>query len=645
MALAAGTPFGPYEIVAPLGAGGMGEVYRARDTRLRRDVAIKVLPEAIAHGGAWERFEREARAASALNHPNICAVFDVGEADGRQFLVMELLEGKTLRDYLGKEPVEPSLAAALAVQIADALEAAHGKGIVHRDIKPGNIMVTGREHVKVLDFGLAKHASSNTEETRTLDSLTAAGTVVGTPSYIAPEILQGKEADARSDLWALGVVLYEMLSGRLPFRGTTMFEVSSGILREDPAPLPATVPYRLKGIVERCLEKDPLARYQNASEVRIALKDTATPVAPRRTRWLWAAGVAAVLAAGVYLWQQQRPEAGVHLTSTGAPASANREANEAFELAMQFERVQNDIPRAQETLERALALDPRFAEALRYHAFNHVIRIVNGYANDTSLVYKAEDELRQASRIDPNLISLPAAFTAVYLMEGRKELVKAEQLDQVLKLQPSNNDARLWRAILHHMAGRNAAAQEDLRIILDREPLNGAARMFLGETLRMQRDLPAAIQQQQQVLEQAPGNITAIKNLALAYMDGGELDKAMALLEEKRPLFSENYMWRATWALLLAVEGKRQEALRAMDEDTLKFLGAAVVATLEAAEFYATLGDSSRAIEWVEKTVRNGDERVEWFRQDPLLANIRQDPRFLQIIDPIETRRKQGEKQ
>ena len=223
MPLARGTRLGPYEIVTPIGAGGMGEVYRARDTRLHRDVAIKVLPETIAHGSAWERFEREARAASALSHPHICAVYDVGEADGRPFLVMELLEGKTLRDYIGKEPVQPAAAVALAEQIADALEAAHAKGITHRDIKSGNIMVIAREHVKVLDFGLAKHTSTNVDETQTLDSLTAAGTVVGTPSYLAPELLQGKEADARSDLWAFGVVLYEMLSGRLPFNGPNGF--------------------------------------------------------------------------------------------------------------------------------------------------------------------------------------------------------------------------------------------------------------------------------------------------------------------------------------------------------------------------------------------------------------------------------------
>lgn len=625
----------------------MGEVYRARDTRLSRDVAIKVLPESVARGSSWERFEREARAASALSHPHICAVYDVGEAGGRPYLVMELLEGKTLREYIGKEPVEPGTAAALAEQIADALEAAHAKGITHRDIKSGNIMVIARDHVKVLDFGLAKYTATggatNLDETRTLDSLTDAGTVVGTPHYLAPELLQGKEADARSDLWALGVVMYEMLSGRLPFRGPTMFEVSSAILREEPQPLPANVPSGLKRIVERCLEKDPVARYQNAGQVRTALETT--PDAAPRKHWFWAAGTAAVLMVGLVAWQLQRPAAGGRLTSTGAPASANQEANEAFALAMQFQRVQSDMPRAQQALERAIALDPNFSEALRYHAFNYVIQILNGYYNDIGLVYKAEEELRQASRLDPNLISLPSAFTAVYLMEGRRELVQTEQLDRVLKQQPSNNDARLWRAILHHLAGQNGAAKEDLRIILDREPLNGAARMFLGESLRMEKDLPGAIQQQQQVLQQAPSNISAIRNLCLAYMDGGQLDRARSLLKEKRPLFGGNYMWNATWALLLALEGKHAEALQTMDEETLKFLGVAFTATLEAADFYAQMGDTSKAIEWLEKAVRNGDERVDWFRQDPRLANIRQDPRFQQIIDSIEVHQKQRQGQ
>jgi Flp pilus assembly protein TadD len=189
------------------------------------------------------------------------------------------------------------------------------------------------------------------------------------------------------------------------------------------------------------------------------------------------------------------------------------------------------------------------------------------------LAYKAEEELQQASRVDPNLISLPCAFTAVYLMQGRKELVPTEQLDRVLQENPSHNDTRLWRAILHYLGGQNAVVKDDLRIILERESLNGPARMFLGETLRMEGDLPGAIREQQRVLLQAPGNISAIRYLALAYMDGGELENARSLLEEKRPLFPRNYMWRATWALLLAMEGKRSEGLQMMDEETLKFLG------------------------------------------------------------------------
>jgi serine/threonine protein kinase len=643
MPLSAGDKLGFYEILAPIGAGGMGEIYRARDPRLRRDIAIKVLPETIASGGAWERFEREARAASALNHPNICAVYDVGEAAGRPFLVMELLEGETLGVYIGGKPVETAAAMALARQIVDALEAAHSKGILHRDIKPGNIIVNARLHIKVLDFGLAKQmAATETDDTLTLESLTAAGTVVGTPHYMAPEILQGQPADARADLWAFGVVLYEMLSGRRPFHGPTMFEVSSAILREPAPALPASVPDGLRAIVNRCLAKKPEHRFQNATQIRSELEALQSGAAhkfgtDRGKRWLWAVVAAIVLLAAGLMWQVSRSK---QPPSTAFKPSSNQEANANFALAMQFQRGQNDIPKAQELLERTLALDSHFAEALRYHAFNYAIEILNGYVNDTNLLYRAEEELGRAAQEEPGLDDVHTALAAVYLMQGRKELVPG-QLELALVRNPLTDEALLWREIYYWQNEEHAQVKELARGLLDRAPLLMPARMFLSDTLRTEGDLAGAIVEQQRILEQAPLNISGVSLLNLSYLDRNQLGNAEALLEEKRPAFAGNFMWREARALLLAVRGKRKEALQTMDQETLKFAAAAFPSTLGAAEFYAVLGDNSKAIEWLERAYRNGDERADWFRRDPRLASIRQDPRFQVIINSIEARRKQ----
>ncbi len=218
-----GARLGPYEIIGPLGAGGMGQVYKARDTRMGRMVAIKVSFERFSG-----RFEREVRAISALNHPNICTLYDIGP----NYLVMELVEGESLSDRLRKGPVPAELLLRYGIQIAEALEAAHASGIVHRDLKPANIMIA-KTGVKVLDFGLAKHVQpGGADSTVTLDSITEAGSVAGTLLYMAPEALRGEPSDARSDVWALGVVLYEMATGTRPFRGNTTFEISSAILKE-----------------------------------------------------------------------------------------------------------------------------------------------------------------------------------------------------------------------------------------------------------------------------------------------------------------------------------------------------------------------------------------------------------------------------
>ncbi|MGA9966705.1 MAG: serine/threonine-protein kinase [Terriglobales bacterium] len=279
MALTSGTKLGPYEIQSPLGAGGMGEVYRARDSRLGRDVAIKVLPEAFARDAErLRRFETEARSIAALNHPNILSIHDIGAYEGAPYLVSECLEGQSLREELSDGALPLRRAVDYGIQIAQGLAAAYDKGIVHRDLKPENVFVTRDERVKILDFGLAKLARSeaSSDDGATMEALpTSIGTVLGTVGYMSPEQVRGAPADARSDIFALGAILYEMLFGQRAFRRDTSAETMTAILKEDPPELSLTgkpISPALERIVRRCLEKNPLQRFQSARDLAFNLE-------------------------------------------------------------------------------------------------------------------------------------------------------------------------------------------------------------------------------------------------------------------------------------------------------------------------------------------------------------------------------------
>src|SRR5215471_10159963 len=347
MTLAAGSRLGPYEILSAVGAGGMGEVYKAKDTRLERTVAVKVLPQHLsASAEVRQRFEREAKTISQLSHPHICALYDVGNQDGVEYLVMEYLEGETLAERLLKGPLPVDQTLRYGMEIADALDKAHRQGIVHRDLKPGNVMLT-KSGVKLLDFGLAKAVqpasavSALTSLPTEGPALTAEGTILGTFQYMAPEQLEGRETDARTDIFALGAVLYEMATGRKAFSGRSRASLIGAILKDEPPLVSAAQPMTppaLDRVVRTCLAKDPEERWQSAHDIRSELAwiaqagsqaGVAAPVALSRRRservtWGIAGALAGAIAAALVSWAvlRARPAAPAPITRVAVPFPA-----------------------------------------------------------------------------------------------------------------------------------------------------------------------------------------------------------------------------------------------------------------------------------------------------------------------------------
>jgi eukaryotic-like serine/threonine-protein kinase len=335
-----------YRIESKLGEGGMGVVYEARDTHLDRPVAIKVLPvDKLADPGRKQRFVQEARAASALNHPNIVTIYDIRSQDGTDFIVMEYIEGQTLDELIAPKGMPPAPALRYAVQIADALAKAHGAGILHRDLKPSNVMVTDEGRIKILDFGLAKLLEpadvSPDISTFTARPLTEEGAVLGTAAYMSPEQAEGRKLDGRSDIFSFGSVLYEMVTGRRPFIGDSRLSILSKIVNEDPkspSELATSIPPELEKIISRCLRKDPARRYQTMADLKVALEDVSQESgsrkpaqAPSRRRWAWAALLPALLIAGLFTWRNWRaPQPAEPLRAVALTTFPGPEQNPSF---------------------------------------------------------------------------------------------------------------------------------------------------------------------------------------------------------------------------------------------------------------------------------------------------------------------------
>jgi eukaryotic-like serine/threonine-protein kinase len=367
MPLSAGTRLGPYEIIAPLGAGGMGEVYRARDTRLERTVAVKVLPSHLSSSAELrERFEREAKAISQLSHPHICALYDVNREGETEYLVMEYLEGETLSDRLVKGPLPFDQVLRYGLEIADALDKAHRQGIVHRDLKPGNVMIT-KSGVKLLDFGLAKAvetggrssgASLTALPTQNVKELTSEGTILGTFQYMAPEQLEGREADGRTDIFAFGAVLYEMATGRKAFSGTSQASLISSIMKDEPAPISAIAPMTpatLDRVVKTCLAKDPEDRFQTAHDAKLQLQ------------WIAEGGSLAGLPAPVALRRKNRERLAWSIAAFLAVLAAAATAGYVRRAPAPPRSIRFEIA----TPEEILSIDtPRISPDGRYLAFN-----------------------------------------------------------------------------------------------------------------------------------------------------------------------------------------------------------------------------------------------------------------------------------
>ena len=680
MSSISGARLGPYEIISPLGAGGRGEVYLAEDTRLDRRVALKLLPPAlVSDEQAKKRLLREAKSAATLDHPNICAIYEVGEENGRNFIAMQFVEGETLAARIERKPLDINAALDIADQVADALAAAHSRGIVHRDIKPQNIMIAGSGLVKVLDFGLAKKIYDqpiDVSAAETASFLTEAGLIVGTAPYMSPEQVRAESLDARSDIFSFGAVLYEMLSGRRPFVAKSTAELISAILTHEPAPLrnqEGSMPAKLDQLVRTCLAKDPSNRFQTMEELRAELKaarrdfESGNPAAltaattvfttgrvehekwrgllSNRVALAWTSFIL-ILAASVYalfLWNSASSSSSV-IKPTSSPAydlylrgkvnsrSQNREYNE----------------NAISLLEQAIKADPGFAPA--YAELARAYSIKSWYfateLEQKRLNVEAEANVDKALALDRNLAEAHSA-RAFILWTHAKGFPHEQSIKSYLRalaLNPDDEEAHHQLGTIYLHIGLFEKGWDEIEKALAINPAFTLARFRFGVIDIYRGEYEEALRVFKSIPREANPSLRD-RNMATALFQLGRIDDASAVIDEYLKTYpdDEGGAMTSVKAMLLARAGDNEEAAQTIKRaiEIGKGFGHFHHTAYNVASAYAIMNNPDDAITWLQAAADDGFPCYPWFAIDANLNNLRKNDRFLAFMTKL---RKQWER-
>ena len=642
--LGPGTRLGTYRVDAVLGHGGMGEVYLAYNTTLHRHVGLKVLV-GTGDDSARARLLREARNAAALSHPHICTVYEVGEANGLGFIAMEYVKGHSLRDLMDSGPIPLADVLGWGAQAAEALAYAHEHGVIHRDFKAANVIVGHDGRVKIVDFGLARRDLSSQTDATTMATVAPVGAIAGTPYAMAPEQVRGEACDNRTDVWALGVLLHEMASGTRPFDGTSSADLFSAILRDPPRALPSSVPAALTAIIDRCLEKTPERRYQQASDVVRALADVPTAPAARPTtvgrsvhgsRWLVAGAAFLVAAGAMAVMVNWRPGVDEPRAAAAASTPVNPDGVRCPDLrglSHAHRRSEADLEQAITLFEQVAALEGTFLPVHAQLALAYT-NMSNDFApNDPTWEERAFIATRKALALDPRSAEAHYARSLLLWRPSQGFLAREAlaDLEQALAARPDFEEALHHRATIRLHVGRHAAARDDLERVLQINPGFTIARFRLAPISNYEQNFEEAIA----ILNRVPKETYPPQrtyHMAWALISLGRLDEANQLLDEAlrdNPVDQGGVM-HAARAMMHAKRGNRRAAEADMAEaervgkgfmhfhHTAYSIGAVM----------AVLGDLTAAERWVVRAANDGFPDYPFFEADVHLAPLRERPSF-----------------